>query len=98
MHGPEEESMTTSFVDSPLLYLHETPFVVEYFSENLQLIYWLEKLRPAIIKEWKISEEIQPCFWHHESRIDQLSNIKYPHLCWHKTKRMLPMRIIDCQV
>lgn len=50
------------FPENSLLQIHEHPLIVEYFAENIQLLYWLERLKPVIIKEWNQIEQVTPCF------------------------------------
>lgn len=52
-----------AFPESQLVQLHTHPLIVEYFSENVQLLYWLERLKPVILKEWASKEEVKPCFF-----------------------------------
>lgn len=42
--------------------IDRNPLLVDYFSENLQLLYMLERMKPHIIKEWGEQELVHPCY------------------------------------
>jgi hypothetical protein len=40
-------------IDYPILYLDNNQLLIEYFADNLPLLYCLETNREFIAKEWK---------------------------------------------
>ncbi|CDW73395.1 UNKNOWN [Stylonychia lemnae] len=80
-----------------LLMLHEHPLILEYFSDNIQLLYWLDRLRPIIQKEWSQHQEVKPCYIQQDNNNEVFVSKKYPHFCWHKAKRLLSMSILEMQ-
>jgi len=41
--------------------------MVNYFSDNFQLLYSLERLKELLVREWREVEWVRPCFQKVES-------------------------------
>eukprot|EP00347_Sterkiella_histriomuscorum_P018039 403347021 len=88
----------TDFPEQQLLCIAEHPMIVEYFANNLQLLYWLERLRPFLLKEWNHQQQVvKACYQEQESASETFSSKLYPHLCWHKSKRLLSVNMLEAQ-
>ena len=55
----------------------------------------MDRLKPVIDKEWLENEYVEPCFYKSESKADYFQSYKYPHYCFHKAKKTLPMRLLE---
>ena len=92
------QELLSNFDEGPLLTIYANKLLIEYFANNLQLLYCLDKLRPMIQNEWSsLFEKVSPCIKsepNEKQSVESLS-VKYPHFCFHKAKRVLPLRILE---
>ena len=50
--------LLSAFPDSALLTIYANPLLIEYFSDNVQLLHGLDNYRHFLTKEWKSTEEV----------------------------------------
>ena len=61
------QQMMQNFPDAVLLTIYANPLLVDYFSENIPLLYMLDTLRSNLSKEWQTLENVTPCQLKHNS-------------------------------
>ena len=50
------QNLLSSFPEKSLLTIYANPLLIEYFSENINMLYALENMIPMLTKEWTQSE------------------------------------------
>lgn len=71
-----------------MIHLERNPILVDYFSENIQLLYSLERMKESIQTEMISNDFVQPCYFKHTVEND-VDTIKYANYCYHKSKKYI---------
>jgi len=69
--------------------------LIDYFGDNLQFLYNLERQKEYIWSEWLNLEFIKPCFFKEESIDEKIEKIGGHKFVFHKSKKFIHFKRLE---